>query len=180
MGCDCEKNKPNKEQEKIAGLDRRTFLSRMIVSLGALIGGLVSFPLLSAIVEPVVGNRKRVWRKIGSLSDFVEGETKKVKFKNASTYDWSERIQESGAYIRRNKANQLVAFRINCSHLGCPVRWQEKSQMFLCPCHGGAFFRDGSRAAGPPNRGLYTYPVRIRNGNVELQTDSVPITNIDV
>jgi len=36
----------------------------------------------------------------------------------------------------------------------------------MCPCHGGAYYRDGSRASGPPERGLFEYPYKVRDGMV--------------
>ncbi|MGB7786053.1 MAG: Rieske (2Fe-2S) protein [Salinimicrobium sp.] len=172
MSCNCE------QQEEKMG--RRSFLSKLTAGLVALVGAFLSLPLLVNLLEPLVGNQKNEWRKIGDLSDFKVGETKKVSFKNASRFDWSNKISKSAAYIRREEPEKLVAFSVNCSHLGCPVRWEEKPKMFFCPCHGGVFHKDGSRAAGPPNRGLYTYPVRVRNGIVELETQKLPVTNIDV
>ncbi len=171
MSCNCESKKEN---------SRRSFLRKLSLYIGGFIGAILSVPVINAMFEPVVGNRKTTWRKVGNSSDFKVGKMKEVKFLNASTYDWSEKIKESSAYIRRNNDNKLIAFKVNCSHLGCPVRWQEGSQMFLCPCHGGAFYSDGSRAAGPPNRPLYQYEVREYDGNVELKTGVIPITNINV
>lgn len=172
MSCDC------KNSEKDNG--RRSFLRKLTIGLGGLIGAVLSVPIIDTMLEPVIGNRKKEWRKVGSSSDFKVGKMTHVKFQNASVYDWSKKIEESEAYIHRNKDNELIAFKVNCSHLGCPVRWQESSRMFLCPCHGGAFYADGKRAAGPPNRPLYQYKVRESNGRVELLTGRIPITNIDV
>lgn len=171
MSCNCENEKTDK--------GRRSFLKKITFGMGGLIGAFLSVPIIDAVLEPVVGNRKKEWRKVGSSSDFKVGEMKHVKFRNASTYDWSKKIEESEAYIRRNKDNELIAFKVNCSHLGCPVRWQEGPQLFLCPCHGGSFYADGRRAAGPPNRPLYQYEVRENAGVVELRTGRIPITNMD-
>ena len=52
-------------------------------------------------------------------------------------------------------ATTFQVFAINCAHLGCPVRWFPESRLFMCPCHGGVYYEDGSRASGPPPRGLY-------------------------
>lgn len=69
-----------------------------------------------------------------------------------------------------------MAYAVNCSHLGCPVRWQERSTLFLCPCHGGVYYKDGTVAAGPPPNPLQKYPVRVRNGQMEIRTSPVAIT----
>jgi Rieske Fe-S protein len=36
----------------------------------------------------------------------------------------------------------------------------------MCPCHGGAYYADGSRASGPPERGLYEYKYKIEDGQL--------------
>ena len=44
----------------------------------------------------------------------------------------------------------------------------------MCPCHGGAYYRDGSRASGPPERGLFEYPYKIENGLITIQAGELP------
>ncbi|MAZ25573.1 MAG: (2Fe-2S)-binding protein [Cytophagaceae bacterium] len=141
---------------------------------------ILAIPFITAMLEPFLRQKKPVWRRVAEANDFKIGETKKVTFKNSTLYKWSSDISKTAAYVRRDNDNEFIAFSVNCSHLGCPVRWEDKPQLFCCPCHGGAFYRDGSRAAGPPNRGLYKYPIRIKNGSVELETQAIPITNITV
>jgi len=58
----------------------------------------------------------------------------------------------------------------------CPVRWLQDAKLFLCPCHGGVYYSSGETAAGPPPKPLPRYPVRVRNGKVEIQTSTLPIT----
>ncbi len=45
----------------------------------------------------------------------------------------------------------------SCAHLGCPVRWRQEQELFLCPCHGGLYDLNGGWVGGPPPRGLYRY-----------------------
>jgi hypothetical protein len=70
--------------------------------------------------------------------------------------------------VRRIAAQQFQVFAINCAHLGCPVRWFAQSKLFLCPCHGGAYYEDGTRASGPPERGLFQYRYRIAGDSLEI------------
>ena len=46
----------------------------------------------------------------------------------------------------------------------------------MCPCHGGVFYKDGRVASGPPPQPLATYPVRVRDGRVEILTSPLPIS----
>ncbi len=59
------------------------------------------------------------------------------------------RPANSPAGCGASPGNKFQVFAINCAHLGCPVRWFAQSKLFLCPCHGGAYYEDGSRASGP-------------------------------
>src|SRR5262249_19113293 len=56
----------------------------------------------------------------------------------------------------------------------CPVRWFPQSGLFMCPCHGGAYYRDGSRASGPPERGLFEYPIKVQDGVITIQACELP------
>ena len=176
MSCNCEEQQDMVSKEET--VNRRGFLTKITVAIGGFIGTVLAFPLITAMLDPVIRKKGTTWRAIGNLSDFEVGKTKMVSFENASPYKWGTKISYSAAYIRREQNNKLTAFSVNCAHLGCPVRWVEKSELFLCPCHGGVYYKDGSRAAGPPPRGLYTYPIRIANNQVEIETESLPITII--
>jgi len=48
--------------------------------------------------------------------------------------------------------------------------------LFMCPCHGGVYYNDGTVAAGPPPKPLIRYDVRTLNGQVEIKTMAIPIT----
>ena len=170
MSCNCE------EQQNV--VSKEEAVNRITVAIGGFIGTILAFPLITAMLDPVTRKKGTIWRVVGNLSDFEVGKTKMVSFENASPYQWGTKISYSAAYVRREQNNKLTAFSVNCAHLGCPVRWVEKSELFLCPCHGGVYYKDGSRAAGPPPRGLYTYPIRIVNNQVEIETQAIPITNI--
>ena len=103
------------------------------------------------------------------------GQTLKVTFSDPAPVPWAGFAADSAAWLRREGGDSFVAFSIYCTHTGCPVRWENGSQLFLCPCHGGTFYSDGSVAGGPPRVPLERHPVRVRNGNVELQTIGVPV-----
>jgi Rieske Fe-S protein len=62
----------------------------------------------------------------------------------------------------------FIALSTRCMHLGCPVRFVEASQRFICPCHGGVYDFRGKVTGGPPVRPLDRFYTRIRNGQVEV------------
>ena len=78
------------------------------------------------------------------------------------------------AWVRRIQGDKFQVFAINCAHLGCPVRWFPQSRLFMCPCHGGAYYEDGSRASGPPERGLFEYQYEVQNGKLLIHAGQMP------
>lgn len=61
-----------------------------------------------------------------------------------------------------------VAISTRCAHLGCPVRYIQASQKFVCPCHGGVYDSQGKVEGGPPVRPLDRFETRVRTGRVEV------------
>ena len=157
---------------------RRKFIVRILWAFGAILGVLTMIPVVGALFAPLLQKTPQAWRSVGEITDFEVGKTVLVKYQNALPKSWSGLSSESASWLQRKSENEFVAFAINCTHLGCPVRWVADAELFMCPCHGGVYNKDGSYAAGPPPRGLYKYPVRIRNNQVEIQTSPVPITNL--
>jgi hypothetical protein len=61
-----------------------------------------------------------------------------------------------------------VAISTRCMHLGCPVRYVDAAQRFICPCHGGVYDFRGLVSGGPPVRPLDRFYTRTRNGRVQI------------
>jgi menaquinol-cytochrome c reductase iron-sulfur subunit len=154
---------------------RRTFLMRLSLGLGALCAAAVTLPGIGFVLAPLFKKQTELWRSVGTLDDFKIGETVAVSFLDASPLEWAGVTARTAAWLRRLSEDNFVAFAVNCTHLGCPVRWKPASNLFMCPCHGGVYYNDGRVAAGPPPRPLTQYAVRIQDGTVQIQTHPVPI-----
>ena len=50
-----------------------------------------------------------------------------------------------------------------CTHMGCEVRWNQGTQTYNCPCHGGVYSADGAVVAGPPSHALRSVPVWLQD-----------------
>lgn len=162
-------------QPKNPPLTRRQFLlASMSIGIGGLAGTVIAAPVVGFVFSPLIQKPQRVWRSVGKISQFKIGETSLVTFENASPLPWAGLTARSAAYVRRDSSTHFAALSINCQHLDCPVRWDAQAQLFLCPCHGGVYYADGHVAAGPPPRPLPSYPVRLRNGAVEILTSPIP------
>ncbi|MGH9470470.1 MAG: ubiquinol-cytochrome c reductase iron-sulfur subunit [Terriglobia bacterium] len=159
------------DPEKIS---RRRFLSRLSITVGSIAAAIVAIPSVAFLL----GLRKPpfVWRSIGKQDSFKIGSTVKVAFLDPSPLPWSGVSARTAAWLRRVSDAEFIAFSVDCTHLGCPVRWLPTANLFMCPCHGGVYYADGTVASGPPPRPLPRYPVRIQNGNVQILTSPLPIT----
>lgn len=169
-------NKQAPESSGDAALfSRRAFLSKLTLAAGGVVTGLLGLPVVGFLLSPLFRPDTEVWRAVGALSDFEIGETVAVTFLDPSPAPWAGIAARTAAWLRRVDETQFVAFSVHCSHLGCPVRWQREARLFMCPCHGGVFHSDGSVAAGPLREPLAGYPVRVRDGQVEIRTTAIPL-----
>jgi menaquinol-cytochrome c reductase iron-sulfur subunit len=156
-------------------LTRRTLLSVVSIAAGGLASALVGLPLIGFLLAPLVRKQPPVWREVGKLDSFPVGQTQKVTFEDSSSIPWGGSDSETAAWLRRVDDKTFTAFAVDCTHLGCPVRWEADAQLFMCPCHGGVYYQDGEVAAGPPPHALQQFPVRILNNSVQVEWRKLPI-----
>jgi len=164
-------------------VSNETLMTRrgLFTKLGILLNGMVAAALAVPIVRFVLSsitlsqaNAYVSWVPLGQVSDFPEGETRLATFRNPYVMPTDGKTADTACWVRRIEGEQFQVFAVNCAHLGCPVRWFPQSGLFMCPCHGGAYYRDGSRASGPPERGLFEYPFKVANGTVTIQAGELP------
>lgn len=156
--------------------ERRNLLAAISIGLGGLGAALVGLPVIGFLLGPLFERIGHKWRAVGSAGQFQKGATVEVRFEDASPVPWSGVTGQTAAWVRCEPDGQFIAFAVNCTHLGCPVRWLQDADLFMCPCHGGVYYKDGTVAAGPPPRPLVKYPVRVQDGQLQILTTPTPIT----
>ena len=160
----------------VALVSRRKFLNRMSLGLAGVCAVVVGVPAASFVFAPLFRKVAGAWREVGAVNDFALGETVSVTFEDPSPLPWAGVTARAAAWLRRENEDTFTAFSAHCTHLGCPVRWMPGANLFLCPCHGGVYYADGSVAAGPPPLPLFRYDVRVRDARVEIKATAIPIT----
>ena len=158
-------------------LSRRGFFTKVAMLFNGLVAVALALPIVRFLVSSITrgrGNGYLSWVPLGPVSEFPEGETRLATFKNPYVTPTDGKTADTACWVRRVEGDQFQVFAVNCAHLGCPVRWFPQSGLFMCPCHGGVYYRDGSRASGPPERGLFEYPHKIENGLVTIQAGELP------
>jgi menaquinol-cytochrome c reductase iron-sulfur subunit len=150
-------------------VSRRQFLSRLSLTLSGLAAAVVSVPIIAYLLSPLLQPTPDEWRDVGAVTDFQIGSTVEVAYDDPSPLPWAGQTARTAVWLRRNADRNFTAFGINCSHLGCPVNWRPDAELFLCPCHGGVYYADGTVAGGPPPRPLTRLAIRI------VETDRVQV-----
>jgi Rieske Fe-S protein len=136
----------------------------------------MAVPIIGYLLGPAEKNSasENSWVTLGTLNDFPEGETRLVNYRNPVTTLWDGQTGDVPCWVRRVSGTTFQVFAINCAHLGCPVRWFAQSKLFLCPCHGGAYYADGTRASGPPERGLFEYEHKVTGDKLMISAGKMP------
>ena len=158
-------------------LSRRGLLMKIGMLFNGLVAAALTLPILRFLLSSVTrgrGNGYLSWVPLGRVGEFPEGETRLATFRNPYVLPTDGKTVDTACWVRRVEGDQFQVFAVNCAHLGCPVRWFPQSKLFMCPCHGGAYYQDGARASGPPERGLFEYPHKIENGLVTIQAGELP------
>lgn len=158
---------------------RRGFFMKLTLALSGVIGALITLPVLGFVLAPIFRTPAKQWRKVGKLELFEQNATRLVRYQDPSPEIWAGVTAESGAWVRRESETEFTVFSINCRHLGCPVRWIDGAGLFMCPCHGGVYYSDGTVAGGPPPEPLHRMHWRIVDGELEIETGPIPLTRFD-
>ena len=154
---------------------RRRFLLKLGAALNLLAATLIGIPVIGYLLSSFRrGARPGSWVQLGLVESFPENQTRLATFRNPYTRPWDGATADIPCWVRRVGGDQFQVFAINCTHLGCPVRWFQESRLFMCPCHGGVFYEDGSHAAGPPPRGLFEYKYKVENGQLWIEGGYLP------
>lgn len=153
---------------------RRRFLAQASLGISGLIGALLGLPVVGFLLSPLIQSPRPEWIDLGPVERYGVDSTTLVAFEDRSPLPWAGLTAQTAVYVQRTAAQDFRVFSVHCTHLGCPVNWLPSAQLFLCPCHGGAYYRNGTVAAGPPPRPLWQYQTRLDGGHLYVQTQPLP------
>ncbi len=157
-------------------VSRRNLLMSVGLAMNAVIGVAIAAPVIGYILGPALRSKGfyRSWVTLGPVNRYPNGQTRLATFIEPYKAPTDGQTDNTACWVRRLSDTQFQVFAINCAHLGCPVRWFPQSGLFMCPCHGGVYYQDGSRAAGPPERGMFEYRWKVVNGELRIYAGQVP------
>jgi menaquinol-cytochrome c reductase iron-sulfur subunit len=154
---------------------RRNFLVTLGMGLNAIAATLLAVPIIGYLGGALKNrSRDQAWITLGKIDAFPVGQTRLATYTNPFTTPWDGETAEMPCWVRRIADDRFQVFAINCTHLGCPVRWFPESGLFMCPCHGGVYYEDGQHASGPPPRRLYEYEYKVDGGQLMVRGGQLP------
>lgn len=140
---------------------RNALVAGLGLAAGAIAGSVIGRNLepYHAALSPseVIDPRNGRWIDVGSLSQMIEGQGKRVTAGGI------------GAYLFRH-GNNVTAVSSICSHLPCELQWEGSGGVLACPCHPATFTPAGvSTDDTYPLPPLKTVQVRVTSaGRVEV------------
>jgi len=154
---------------------RRRFVTGTGQAAGIIAASAFVLPSLGFALGPVFKSNPHRWETVGPVDMFPDNNYIPV------VLTLTPGIGEAGkttAYVRKfnpaldidryDRDSQFIALSNRCAHLGCPVRWVDAAERFICPCHGGVYDLLGRRVGGPPVRPLDRFYTRVVEGQVQL------------
>ncbi len=150
---------------------RRRFMTVGGQAAGGVAAAAFLLPALGFAIGPIFKSTPHRWETVGTVDDFTNTNY------TPEVITLAPGIGEAGkstVYIRKfnaaidldpyDKGTPYIAISSRCAHLGCPVRWVDAAERFICPCHGGVYDLLGRRVGGPPVRPLDRFYTRVVDG----------------
>ena len=162
---------PVSEKVSASVSDRRSVLGFLLAAVGGLMSATLAFPLVRFATFPLrVREDESSWSDIGKIDEFASLAEPAVRTINVERTDgWRISAVQNGVYVVPGESGKLKVLSSVCPHLGCAVRWIDKKDRFICPCHGGTFTKTGVHVAGPPLRAMDELESKVENGVLKVR-----------
>ncbi len=157
---------------------RRRLFEVGSLAAGGVAGAAIGLPVLGFAFGPILTDQTPGdWKDVGPEEDFTPdtyvpkvmsvaagiGEAGKTTI---YVRKFNPRIDNALGPKDTKKVTPYIAITTRCAHLGCPVRFVQAAQRFICPCHGGVYDGLGQVIGGPPPRPLDRFYTRVERGRV--------------
>jgi Rieske Fe-S protein len=143
------------ESGEAAGVtSRRRFLGYASGLLSGLIAAALGLPLARFFVGDAFAKKTPDWVRLGLVREVPLGRPQLFRLSHRDNDGWRQLMRRQAVYVVTDDGVDFAVFSSACTHLGCPVHWDDAEQLFLCPCHNGGFSQDGAVAKGPAPRPL--------------------------
>ena len=162
---------PAKIPEQVSVPERRSFLGYVLATVGGLVSAALAVPLVRFATFPLRGRAGEAsWSDVGKAEEFQSLNAPVARTIDIQTTEgWRTSVVQNNVYVVPNGSGSLKVLSSVCPHLGCAVRWVDKQDKFICPCHGGTFTNTGVHVSGPPLRGMDELESKVENGVLKVR-----------
>jgi Rieske Fe-S protein len=153
---------------------RRRLFTGGAMATGGIATAAFGLPALGFALGPIFKQTEAPrWQDVGPEADF---NPQTYVLKVMTVDDTTGEAGKTTVYVRKfdpvrdtdHLKQPYVAISNKCMHLGCPVRYVQASERFICPCHGGVYEFAGKVAGGPPVRPLDRFETKVERGRVKV------------
>ena len=154
---------------------RRRFMTATVHTTGAIAAASFALPALGLALGPIFKSTPHRWETVGTVDQFPDNNYTPVV---VTLTPGIGNAGEATVYVRKfnpeidtdiyDRGKQFIAISNRCAHLGCPVRWVDAAERFICPCHGGVYNLLGVPVGGPPVRPLDRFYTRVVGEYVQV------------
>jgi len=143
--------------------------------------GMTHGTIAGILITDLINDKKNNWQEVYSparfklfkagktfFKEFVGGfvsylKTKPKHLDNTGLKDIKQKEgkiiefdgEKLGAY--RDENDDVHFVEVECSHMGCIIKWNNDEKSWDCPCHGSRFTHQGEVLNGPANKALRHY-----------------------
>ena len=154
---------------------RRRLMEGGVQVAGATAVAMIALPALGFALGPLFEKTNPTrWQDVGAEGDFndvsyvprVMNIDPEIGDAGKTTIYVRKFNRDIDKVVEGQDSQPYVVISTRCAHLGCPVRYIQASQKFVCPCHGGVYDSQGKVQGGPPVRPLDRFYTRAEGGRV--------------
>jgi len=137
------------------------------VAINAFVAAIVATPAIGYLLSPLLRRKSSQWVRIGEVPSLGGNGPQRVDYTYRDESGYAVGQLRRRAYVVRD-GEELIVLSPVCTHMGCNVAFNEATNLFECPCHGGKYNVAGTVVDGPPPRPLRRFKTRLREGALEI------------
>jgi Rieske Fe-S protein len=156
-----------------AGVTRGRFLKlSFAAAAGAVVAALAALTL-PPLIAPALRSRSAGWVALGRAGAPAAGRVALLPKGAVARMTLTREVadaylprasQASTVFVVDRGDGRYEVFDGRCTHLGCPLVWDQAAREFHCHCHGAVFDESGEVVSGPAPRALDRYATRMKDG----------------
>lgn len=151
---------------------RRRFLAGTLGWVSVGIAAALGIPAAVSVISQGFRQVEGGWSPVGRVDEAERGEPDLTVVGEPILTQFTSLVQdaymkaaprENAIYVVNHGDGEFTVFDVRCTHLGCPVTWEDGQAKFVSPCHNGLFSIEGEVTGGPPPRPLDQYEYKVEN-----------------